>query len=208
MGIDLEPIDSFRSHPTEELLEQYLFEHLPETLIAPLEEHLLLCRRCQDALAETEEFVSTLRIAVETTIPPVAPAPSGWRKVLLTTGLSLGPAMVLATLAFLAVRKPAAVIPTPPAVNLVSVRGMNPLATAPAGTALELHIETPDLRHGQSYSIQVVDGAGAEVWQGAVTDTQGNLIALMPKPLRPGVYWVRLYSVEPAPLREFGLTAK
>lgn len=41
----------FKSHPPEGLLEEYAFQRQAEEQVAPLEEHLLACSRCQEALA-------------------------------------------------------------------------------------------------------------------------------------------------------------
>lgn len=46
---------TFQSHPSEDLLEEYAFRRLREEEIAPLEEHLIFCSGCQEALAEIDE---------------------------------------------------------------------------------------------------------------------------------------------------------
>ena len=60
MGILVDPTKYFPSHPSEEILEEYVFHRLPEGLTAPLEEHLLVCHRCQDAVAETDAFAAAI----------------------------------------------------------------------------------------------------------------------------------------------------
>ena len=62
MGIVLYPT-KFPLHPTEEILEEYVFDRLPEELTAPIEEHLLICPICQDAIVDTDRFVSDLTLA-------------------------------------------------------------------------------------------------------------------------------------------------
>jgi hypothetical protein len=52
------------THIEEELLERYSLGKLGEDECASLEEHLLVCHSCQDRLAETDEFVRTIRAAV------------------------------------------------------------------------------------------------------------------------------------------------
>ena len=52
------------THIQEELLERYSLGKLAEDESASLEEHLLICHSCQDRLAETDEFVRTIRAAV------------------------------------------------------------------------------------------------------------------------------------------------
>ena len=206
MGIPVDLTKSFPSHPTEEILEEYVFQRLPEPLIAQVEEHLLICESCQDGVMEIDRFVPAFKAAAGAAVPVAGPAISGWRTI--PRRMTLAPAILLAILAFLAIRKDAHEVTAPVAVSLSSVRGLKVLAPAPAGKPLELDIETPDLRSGSQYRIEVVDASGGPVWNGAVTETGGKLAAHMPKTLGAGVYWVRLYGVDSQLLREFGLSAK
>ena len=217
MGILVDPTKSGPSHPSEEILEEYVFLRLPEALAAPVEEHLLLCHSCQDAVAETDRFVSELKIAGKHPDLAHHPAPaagqvrSGWWNVLdmlprLATRTSL--ALALAIMVLLVVRKNAPGPVAPVAVSLSALRGPDALSPAPAGKPLLLRIEAPDLAPGKEYGVELVDAAGGAIWKGPVTETDGKLVATMSKPLRKGVYWVRLYGPDSALLREFGLSAK
>jgi hypothetical protein len=202
MGILVDPTKCFPSHPSEEILEEYVFHRLPEGLTAPLEEHLLVCHRCQDAVAETDEFVAAMRVAAEQTAP--------WKGVLphLANRTDLAPIVALVILALVMVWKPPQETSTPVAVSLSSLRGPSPLAPAPAGKPLRLNIDLPDLASSREYRIEVVDAGGSPVWNGAASEIDGKLTATMPKPLRNGVYWIRLYGADSELLREFGLSAK
>jgi anti-sigma factor RsiW len=211
MGISVDPTKNFPSHPSEEILEEYVFHRLPEPLTAQIEEHLLICPDCQDAVAETDRFVSALKAAA----PALGQVRPGWRKVLEAlprvsiSKTSLVPVVALLVLAVLAVRRQAQAPPTEPvAVSLSSLRGSGALSPAPAGKPLELRIEAPDLIAGNQYRVEVVDSAGSFVWKGAVTQRDGKLAVSMPKVLGNGVYWVRLYGADSELLREFGLSAK
>lgn len=53
----LHPIDS-------ETLEKFVLGHLTPGEEAELEEHLLVCERCRDALAETELEVFSMKAAL------------------------------------------------------------------------------------------------------------------------------------------------
>lgn len=203
MGIVLDPNKCCLSHPNEEILEEYAFHRLPEGLAAQVEEHLLICHTCQDALAETDRFVSALRAAARPA-PVAVTVHWGWR---------LAPVFVLLSiLAFVVVLKHPRAYTAPVAVSLSSLRGVNPLAPAPAGKSLELNIESPDLlssvASGGEYRVEVVDATGGLVWKGVAAQTGGKLIARMPKSLVRGVYWVRLYDANSELLKEFGLSAK
>ena len=50
-------------HIPEDWLERYSLGTLEEPLIAPLEEHLLICHLCQDRLVETDDFLEAMRAA-------------------------------------------------------------------------------------------------------------------------------------------------
>ena len=48
-------------HPSEEVLERYLFGSLPEQKIEQLEEHLLVCHSCIETAELLLSFVQSLR---------------------------------------------------------------------------------------------------------------------------------------------------
>ena len=203
MGILVDPIKCFPSHPSEDILEEYVFHRLPEGLAEPIEEHLLACHVCQDVVAETDELVAALKSA--------ASQPSPWWSVLagLPIRTSLAPITALVILALVVVWKQRPQeTPTPVAVSLSSLRGPSPLAPAPARKPLRLSFDLPDLVFSGTYRAEVVDTAGSPVWEGAISGVDGKLTATMSKPLRNGVYWVRLYGADSELLREFGLSAK
>ena len=54
-------------HPSEELLDEYVRRTLPsEDAIAFVEEHLLMCEACREAVRETDDLVNALRYAFST----------------------------------------------------------------------------------------------------------------------------------------------
>src|SRR5512135_1844813 len=72
MGIVLDPIKCFLSHPSEEILEEYVLGRLPDVLTAQVEEHLLICQDCQEAIRETDQFVAAFKAAAVQPAPPTA----------------------------------------------------------------------------------------------------------------------------------------
>ena len=50
-------------HVDEEILERYALGRLNEVQAAPVEEHLLVCQWCQDALGAADEYIRTVRAA-------------------------------------------------------------------------------------------------------------------------------------------------
>ncbi|MBZ5673240.1 MAG: hypothetical protein LAP61_03255 [Acidobacteriia bacterium] len=207
MGMPLNRNQRDAPHPSDELLEDYALCRLPEALAAPIEEHLLICHCCQDAVAATDEFAAALKCAPRRSA-------SRWsvlRKLprLSAGSMTLAPAFVLSLGAFLSVWNHAAHEPSAPfAVNLTSMRGLSPLASAPAGKPLRLSIGLPDLVSTGEYRVEMVDAAGSPVWKGAASDIDGELVATISQPLGKGVYWIRLYGQHAELLREFGLSAK
>jgi len=214
MGIPVDPTNHSLAHPNEDILEEYVFRRLPEALAVQVEEHLLMCHRCQDAVAEIDQFTAALKAAARPPAPAIERVLPGWRNVLdalprlATSKTALAPVLALVILSLLVIRKHSQEPPAPVAISLSSLRGKDPLSTAPAGKPLLFSIEAPDLASGEQYRVEVVDTAGDPVWQGMVTETDGKLVGLMPKPLGKGVHWVRLYGARSELLREFGLSAK
>jgi hypothetical protein len=195
----------FPPHPTEEILEEFAFDRLPEVLAVQVEEHLLICPDCQDGVSEIDRFVSAFKAAAKLPDPGVNRVSASWLSSPAVPRLAIAAAVILT---MTVVWRHPQVASTPIAVSLSSLRAAGPLALAPAGKPLLLSFEAADMPSGKEYRVEVVDAAGAPVWKGAVTPTAGNLVATMSKPLSSGVYWVRLYGADSELLREFGLSAK
>ncbi len=54
-------MESNKPHPTEEILERYLFGSLSDCEVERVEEHLLVCHSCIDAAEQLLAFVQSLR---------------------------------------------------------------------------------------------------------------------------------------------------
>jgi hypothetical protein len=52
-------------HISEDDLERYATQRIPGTESGPLEEHLLICRECQDRIQSEIDFVIAMRSAAE-----------------------------------------------------------------------------------------------------------------------------------------------
>lgn len=216
------------AHPTEEILEEYIFGRVYEPALAALEEHLLVCVPCQVKLEELEDYVALMKSATSAWdqdreafragyVPEwgiskrfAIPAVSGLR-VLKAAGLTAA----LAGAAFFATtHAPWHARPVPPAasVKLMAMRGggakdgtADGLAEAPSGKPLDLTIDGANLPPATGYRLEVVNQSGHEIWKGAAAVTGTQLSAQIPAGPRPGVYWVRLYSSSGEFLREFGM---
>lgn len=54
-------MDFIKNHPSEEILEQYLFGSIPEPEAESVEEHLLVCHSCIESAEQLLAFVQSLR---------------------------------------------------------------------------------------------------------------------------------------------------
>jgi anti-sigma factor RsiW len=212
-------LSTFHVHPTEDLLDEYVFGRLQEPVLATLEDHLSTCSSCQAALAELEDYIRAMKTALgELQQASSTPAawPPGWARLPGGTATiwAIGLMLVLASSAMLSWRmvswrrQPA---PETVTVMLVAFRGGDAatVARAPAGKPLDLVIDTTSLPAAGVYRLQIVNASGKGVWSEAAVASNGKLSARLAKSLGAGVYWVRLYASE-APgeadlLREFGL---
>lgn len=213
--------DDCFSHPSEETLELYALKRLPGDQVAPVEDHLLLCPQCQEALAESEEFVSLMRAALREPVARSArTAVPRWASGTIARfpRLHVPPraawGLALAVVCLLAVSVPwrSALAPDPardPApVMLSSFRGSQAMSTAhgPARTPLDLGIEAAYLQAGEDCRIEIVHADGSPAWNGqAVPADTGELHARVPGRLSAGTYWVRLYRAGSELVQEFGL---
>jgi hypothetical protein len=189
-------------HLDEEQLERYSMGATPETELAPVEEHLLICEPCREALGDADSYVNAMRSAAkrlhrEEKRPWWAFFPNpAWAG-----------ALAAAAVAVLAVGlwfRPGGGGPV--AVALESTRGAESsvFAPAPAGKVLVLSLDPGDLPLAAAYRVEVVDEGGRRVWQGNTTPAATRLTVTGPR-LRGGHYYVRLYASSGELLREYGV---
>jgi len=207
-------LSTFHVHPTEDLLDEYVFGRLQEPALSELEDHLFTCSPCQSALAELEDYVRAMKIALAdlqhvssspAAAPPVWGRLPGGATAIWAIGLMLvvsGGAMVWWRM------QPA---PETVTTTLAAFRGGDSatFAHAPAGKPLDLVIDGTSLPAASAYRLQIVNASGKHVWSGAAVASGEKLSAHVSGGLRTGVYWVRLYAPqtpgEAGLLREFGL---
>ena len=181
-------------HLGEETLEEYAFGRLVEPELGRVEEHLLVCEDCQDALAEIDKYIGLMKAAMA---EPAVRVSARRRFSFVAAGSIAAGVAIAALLPRLGPSLP------PETVKLVSMRGAE-IAHLSANHAADLRIEMPDLPDGE-YRVEVVDAAGGPVWSGIAWAVGNQLRVSEPKRLRSGVYWIRLYSASGELLREFGL---
>lgn len=52
-------------HPSDEILDEYAFNRLPQEDADQLEEHLMVCAHCQDRLELADQFRAEIRAALK-----------------------------------------------------------------------------------------------------------------------------------------------
>jgi hypothetical protein len=205
----LPPLLARANCPPEDAIEAYARNRLPECEVALLEEHLLVCHACQDALAGADTYLRALRVALADAAP-VSEPPSAAPAPLRVRAHYAVWAALAAGLSLIGVLSPWWAQPRAEAaaVTLISMRGTAGASTprAPAGVPLELRIDASHLQAGEGRRIEIVDSGGHLIWKGgAVGAPEGQLRASVPKRLGAGIYWVRLYGASEHLLQEFGL---
>lgn len=186
-------------HPGEDAFENYAFDRLSESDSAIFEEHLLICERCQEKFAQTDEYIRLMKVATAGYVREKGEPPPRIKS--RNRGLRwnvAAAAMILVTgLAVLLTGRSPAGQPTA-LVSLDAYRGET--SRAPAGRPLDLKIDLTDVRASSHYGVEIVDAEGRKVWSG---ETPVRIAA----GLVAGTYWVRLFTDSGELLREFGLVA-
>jgi len=210
-------LSTFHVHPTEDLLDEYVFGRLQGPALSTLEDHLLTCSSCQSALADLEDYIRAMKVALaELQHARLAPAiwPPAWARLPRGTATIWAVALMLVLVGGAMIswrRQPAPTV----AVTLAAFRGGEAagFAYAPARKPLDLVIDRTSLPAAGAYQLQIVNGSGKNLWSEAAVTSYGKLSAHLPKGFGPGLYWVRLYGSQASGdvpggtglLREFGL---
>ncbi len=181
----------------DDRIERYSRQALPLEEAAGLEEHLLVCEACQARLAAEDAYAHAMRYAALHLCQKEGRG--GWFRFF--PGL-LAPVACVAIVLLLALGgwhwiHPAAAT-SALAVKLEAMRGSEPGSKAPAGRPLTFHADLAGLPPAASYSLELVDRDGRAVWKGSTANPAIT-------PLRPGIYFLRVYSGGGQLLREYGL---
>jgi hypothetical protein len=204
-------VDQIQGHPAPEMLEEYAFCRLSETETETIEQHLLICETCQTSLAEVDEYVVLMKHATARIKPGtyVAPAAARWlspkgRSVTWKPALT-GALLAAGVIAVLALRTQAPNDAREP-VQLAALRGVgtDQINHAHSGKLLDLNIDLTGLPAAERYRVEIVNAAGHGEWNGEVAASPNVLSLQLPKRLKSGQYWVRLYSANELQ-REFSL---
>lgn len=215
---------STENHVAEDILELYAMKRLQAAEVEALEEHLLVCERCQECLLECERYVRAVRIAAARTVDPEAQQKeAGWRKRLAQAGLS-GPKqarVMSAAWAFACCAVIAGIVTLPRSaresdgrgyheIQLQATRGAEDEAASSNAIRVLLNLDVSGVGESRTYVLTIVDLDGALVWRREVAADQaesGRLRVPVDQKLKTGEFWVRLSSPEPELriLREYPL---
>ena len=172
-------------------MELYSLGRLPEPLAAAVEEHLLVCGKCQERLDELEVFATAMRRAISE--EPVL-KPGGWRFPTWSLAFAGGLAALVA--AIVLIMHPGKAIVPLASIQLTAVRG----EVGSVGLASETDIALADVQNEPTQRIEVVDAGGAKIWSGSADAGKVKVT----KQLSEGTYFVRLYDGGGKLLHEYG----
>jgi hypothetical protein len=198
------------AHASDDLLERYAMGHATPQECEKIEEHLLICARCQQALASTADYVGAMRAAAiqlrqeekQPRQPLLAPI---WRP--LQPAWSLALAALLVCLIGGMTWYSRHTITAPAVVVLESMRGPTNSNSAPSGTPLTLLLDLTGLPPAAQYNLEIVDDSGHPVFESTAIASGRTARATVPARLSTGDYYVRLYAPGRQLLREFSLHA-
>ena len=196
-------------HASDEFLEQYALGLLTGPLLAQVEEHLLLCSRCQEHLTETDRYVAAMRGAARRLDQDDESRKRSWTAISgALTFRRLGWGMALAALALAGLALRLGLNPAhssqPFAVALQTSRGSEP-QHAPARRPLDLSLDITALPLFTAYQVETVDAMGRVEAQSSVGASGGRVRTSIAKGLPSGNYFIRLYSPSRELLREYGM---
>jgi hypothetical protein len=194
----------FTAHISEDVLEEYAFNRLSEAQMAPLEEHILICRACQEKLGEVDEYIRLMKLAAlrpRINSELARPVWAGAIGILLAASAA---AVIVGVL----INSPRSPVARSAPVELVAFRGGEDMSHASAGRMVDLTIGSSDLPPSSQYRVQLVNADGQEEWIGYATASGAKLVVHVSKTLKRGLHWVRVSSASGELLREFGLRAE
>ena len=198
------------SHIQEEILEKYALHQLAEEQTEPVEIHLLICSTCQNRLDEIDQYIRTMKSALHEVNKDQAEERSRKHRWLSSKpGLALLVASALLLVGGFLLISPRHTQVSGTDIQLVASRGGDsiPIAHARAGSSLILHMDATEIAKADSYTVELVNATGSQVWRGPVRSQANRLEVEVSSELKPGKYWARLFdsSQPPVLLREYGL---
>ena len=202
-------------HLSEQQIEQYAMGKLAVQDCGLVEEHLLVCESCQDALQKTDVFITHIR-AVGKQIEQKPSNRGLWNRTPGFLGLVARPLPAFAAsicaiglIAIAVVPRAKAPESEPQQLSLVSHRGDGiGQPQAQANRALVLSLDADGLPDSLTYRLTIVGETGLEKLSSTASAGNGRLTLNVPAGLPDGTYFVRVYGVGKDLQREFAIVVK
>jgi hypothetical protein len=194
-------------HPTEDELEDCLLDRISEVSRRGVEEHLLVCETCRDALEDIHATILARNWALADIVREERTRKRRSFRFIIPARVYAGYAAALVALlgwTYLAHRD------GPVRESEVSLTAMRSgvtgdLSFATAGSNVTLHLDTTSLPSEGRYLVEVVGATGHSVWAEQVAARTPSVTTRITKPVPAGRYWVRLNTTAGVPLREYEL---
>lgn len=188
-----------RFHRTDDELEQYALNRLPDADLQLLEEHLIICATCQDRLDEIGDFALGMRGA---SVTPPRYDRFGWlRRPAFAMGLVFAALVIVVGIISNGGTKfvPAVSLP------LNATRGEMPFTVPAREFDLTLADGPSD---GGPFRVEVVNATGLSMWSGLAESSPAGVQVKVTQRLATGDYFVRVFDASDKMLREYGFRVR
>ena len=179
-------------HPTEDALERYMLQRVPEHEIEGIETHVLSCDSCLDKLEALDIYVNAVKLALRPSMAQQADGPdhtrATQRRWLAFPGLSW---VAAAALIAVCVSLPN-IMRQNPEVTLSAYRGSD-VPVIPQHRTTPLVLDALDLPD-RTVLVQVVDVFGTQLWIGRTAVHNRQARVLLPGLGKDGSLFLRLYA--------------
>lgn len=192
-------------HESDDQLELYALDRLPDDAVERVEEHLIACTACRTRVEEVGTFALTMRQALRA-MPALKPhRRAGWFEGWKLRFAFSGAFAFAVLLAFFAIKNGRdAGLPPVASITLTAMRG----ATVTSPRAKQFDLVLADSGSRDKQLAEVVDATGKLVWSGPVeadgADTHLRLATTLPT----GTYFVRLKQSTGTLIREYGFEVR
>lgn len=191
-------------HESDDQLELYALDRLPEDAVERVEEHLIVCEPCRVRFEEVGEFAVSMRQTLRTAPELVTPRRLGWFEgwqIRFAFGGAVACALALAF--FATQNQKHASLPPMASLSLAAMRGTTPVVHPAQQLDLRLAGAT-----GDNLAVEIFDSNGQAVWQGRATVASATAHTVIRKELAAGSYFVRLKQPTGELLHEYGFDVR
>jgi hypothetical protein len=195
-------------HASDDELELYALDRLPELEVDRVEDHLIVCDPCRDRLEHIGSFALTMRETLRRF--PAHEEREWFRFEWLSRLMQPRFAMAGAFAVMLALltgiyeaRRPS--LAAVASLQLTATRAN--LQEVPPAREFDLTLRDFPATGGP-FRLELVDQAGTRLWAGHPESTPGELRAKIGLPLASGVFFLRLYGDADRLVHEYGFRVK